>query len=622
MTGHTGYNRRRDGNSRGYADTAAEATAVVVLLAARAFLRRRSGAPPMPPESPIGDGAWSWFGDPRAVTHNGRPTSAGSTTRATSRSAPTTTRAGTRSPRCSPRGSTATTTRTRRSRSGPTGASSSSTRATSGRRCTTGSQPPEDVSSWEAPQTLPTTCPAIRGYTYPNPVRLAERGAPTCSGAGELQPHLLDPGRRLGPWSAGRNLMVKPNERPYAKFAESGGDTIHVAYTNAHPNEFPSVNVHYARIRAGADRAGQGADRHAAGAPSHRGGRPDLRRAGAAWVHDVAADTAGNPVIVFAELPVGGRPPLPLRALDRGRLGGATRSPPRAAPSARTAVRPTTRAGSRSTTRIPRASISPARPARAGRSRPGRPHEDRGGGGGRADETCAVSGGMGPFGGPSVIWMHGSSPNYVVHVAAFTAARTCRRGRRGARAAGLGRSRCASTGRSPATPTARSGPGRGTSGTGRAGPGNPPTPTRERALLPRRSRMTAGRRPSVARRGDHGRPAGCAGPCTAAAQAAPPLTAPSIRRTRPPSGTSSTGRPRGTEPSRPRGSRATMLSTRSRPPSGPRARPALPLPARRQRVRHGEGRDRVMIAGSTAGPDAYRDALLGDTRPCRLPAPR
>ena len=31
-----------------------------------------SAAPAVAAERPIGDGAWSWFGDPRAVTHDGR----------------------------------------------------------------------------------------------------------------------------------------------------------------------------------------------------------------------------------------------------------------------------------------------------------------------------------------------------------------------------------------------------------------------------------------------------------------------------------------------------------------------------------------------------------------------
>jgi len=35
---------------------------------------------------------------------------------------------------------------------------------------------PEDVSAWEAPQTVPVNTPGIRGYTYPNPVRLAAEG--------------------------------------------------------------------------------------------------------------------------------------------------------------------------------------------------------------------------------------------------------------------------------------------------------------------------------------------------------------------------------------------------------------------------------------------------------------
>src|ERR687895_2430696 len=164
---------------------------------------------------------------------------------------------------------------------------------------------PEDVTSWEAPQTVPVNTPGIRGYTYPNPVRLE----------GEGQTYLFWRGGNYNPtfsvqadgsssWSPARNLILMPGERPYVKYASSGGDTIHVAYTNAHPGEFGDVNVYYARVRAGrVERAG-GQQVGALSAPIAPADG-DLVYDGVepAWVHDVAADAAGRPVVLLASFP-------------------------------------------------------------------------------------------------------------------------------------------------------------------------------------------------------------------------------------------------------------------------------------------------------------------------------
>ena len=133
-----------------------------------------------------------------------------------------------------------------------------------------------------------------------------------------------------------------PGERPYVKYDTSGGDTIHVAYTNAHPNEFPDVNIYYARVRDGKIERVGGEQIGSLDDPiSPAEGNLVYDGAEQAWVHDVGADSSGRPVIVFAS--PGHRPPLPLRALD-GSRGTSTRSRRPAGRSARTAAPPTTRA--------------------------------------------------------------------------------------------------------------------------------------------------------------------------------------------------------------------------------------------------------------------------------------
>lgn len=99
--------------------------------------------------------------------------------------------------------------------------------------------------------------------------------------------------------------MFRANERPYTKYAQSGGDTIHVAYTNAHPNEFPSVNVYYARIRAGKIERANGQEIGTLAAPiAPEAGDLIFDGAEPSWVHDVAAEPGtGRPVILFASFP-------------------------------------------------------------------------------------------------------------------------------------------------------------------------------------------------------------------------------------------------------------------------------------------------------------------------------
>jgi PKD repeat protein len=165
---------------------------------------------------------------------------------------------------------------------------------------------PGDLRAWDPPQTVPVNVPGIRGYTYPNPIRLeAENRTYLFWRGGNYNPTFSTQADGSNLWSPARNLMVQPGERPYVKYASSGGDTIHVAYTNAHPTEFPDVNIYYARVRAGRIERADGSDVGSLeGAPIAPGdGDRVFDRAEQSWVHDVSADSAGRPVIVFASFP-------------------------------------------------------------------------------------------------------------------------------------------------------------------------------------------------------------------------------------------------------------------------------------------------------------------------------
>ena len=263
-------------------------------------------APAGAAERSVGDGAWSWFGDPRAVTHDGR-TYVGwvdqeGDVKVSSYDHTTGERV----------------TAMLQARLNKDDHANPSVHVRPDGRLVVFysrhvgpsmhyriSSQPEDITSWGPAQVIPTNSPGIRGYTYPNPIRLE----------GENATYLFWRGGNYNPtfsvqpdgettWSPARTLITMPGERPYVKYDSSGGDTIHLAYTNAHPNEFASVNIYYARVRAGKIERVGGQQIGALDDPiSPAEGDLIYDAAEPAWVHDVAADSAGRPVIVFASFP-------------------------------------------------------------------------------------------------------------------------------------------------------------------------------------------------------------------------------------------------------------------------------------------------------------------------------
>ena len=258
---------------------------------------------------PIGDGGWSWFGDPRAVTYTGAHTRTyvgwvdlEGDIKVSSYDHPTGERV----------------TATLQARLNQDDHANPSIQVRPDGRLVVYysrhvgpamhyrvSTNPEDVTSWSAPQTIPTNTSGIRGYTYPNPIRLASEGATYLFWrGGNYNPTFSVQQDGSSAWSPARTLVTMPGERPYAKFDSSGGDTIHVAYTNAHPGEFSDVNIYYARIRAGKIERVDGTQIGSLDDPITPGeGDHVYDPAEPTWVHDVAADSSGRPVIVFAAFP-------------------------------------------------------------------------------------------------------------------------------------------------------------------------------------------------------------------------------------------------------------------------------------------------------------------------------
>jgi len=168
---------------------------------------------------------------------------------------------------------------------------------------------PEDVTSWGPERTLPTNTRGDLGYTYPNPIHLsAERRTYLFWRGGQWWPAFS---RRPtgGKWSQARTILRIPGQRPYLKFHSDGVRTIHIAYTEGNPGSFVN-SVYYLRFegdafyRADGGRVARLADLPLA--PSAGDRVYDARPGGVrAWVWDIAARRDGRPVIVYVLLPDG-----------------------------------------------------------------------------------------------------------------------------------------------------------------------------------------------------------------------------------------------------------------------------------------------------------------------------
>jgi len=171
---------------------------------------------------------------------------------------------------------------------------------------------PEDVTAWEPEQTVGTNTPGPWGYTYPNPVQLSAEGNRVWLfwRGGNFNPTFSTSGDGLA-WTPASTLVSVPGQRPYVKVASNGVDTIDFAFTQGHPRDVASA-IYYARYQAGSLRRANGAVIAPLASlpivPSQADRLYDpARHYGArAWVHDVASDALGRPVVVYATFPAPG----------------------------------------------------------------------------------------------------------------------------------------------------------------------------------------------------------------------------------------------------------------------------------------------------------------------------
>jgi hypothetical protein len=167
---------------------------------------------------------------------------------------------------------------------------------------------PEDIASWGAVGQIRSTIRGPNGFTYPNPIILRSEDnrlylfwrAADYSQAFETR-------TASGRWSKAHLMISQPGQRPYVKYGSNGSDTIAMAFTNGHPRN-TLTSIYFAEYRDGWLRGASGRLIKRMGTGAIRPDQGDVvynaKATGApSWVWDVAIDRAGRPVIVYATFP-------------------------------------------------------------------------------------------------------------------------------------------------------------------------------------------------------------------------------------------------------------------------------------------------------------------------------
>ena len=167
------------------------------------------------------------------------------------------------------------------------------------------SKEPEDISSWGDEMEVDTN----GGYSdFVNAVQLAKEGDKI---------YLFRRGDNFSVysdavhWTPARKLIQRWKEKrghaPYLKVASNGQDTIHLAFTDAHPTELNN-SVYYACYRNGTFYKADGSkirDVESLPLNSAEADRVyDANRSGVtAWLWDIATTGSGDPVITYVAYP-------------------------------------------------------------------------------------------------------------------------------------------------------------------------------------------------------------------------------------------------------------------------------------------------------------------------------
>lgn len=163
---------------------------------------------------------------------------------------------------------------------------------------------PGAINDWTPAKKLAVNAPGELGYTYPNPISLTEDKTFLAWRGGCWKPTFAI--REGTTWGNAREIVQGPNgQRPYAKYAggRPGSGVVHMCYTESHPRQ-SQTGVHCLEYKdrrfskANGERVAGLAELPIPAANGDPVYRYDPKY-GKAWVMDVADDGEGRPVVIF-----------------------------------------------------------------------------------------------------------------------------------------------------------------------------------------------------------------------------------------------------------------------------------------------------------------------------------
>jgi hypothetical protein len=168
---------------------------------------------------------------------------------------------------------------------------------------------PFSINGFGRVRTVPTNVPGGLGYTYPNPIQLKDKLWLFWRG-GNWNPTFswTEDGLK---WAPARELVFFGHgQRPYAKYVGDGNRQIHGIFTNGHPTDWKN-SLFYMRYEAGNFFEASGARIGSISSVPFHTTKFDLvyrfsPSGGRAWGHDIALTPEGRPRIVYTRR-VGGR---------------------------------------------------------------------------------------------------------------------------------------------------------------------------------------------------------------------------------------------------------------------------------------------------------------------------
>jgi len=161
---------------------------------------------------------------------------------------------------------------------------------------------PYSINGFGKVHTVPTNAPGDLGYTYPNPIQLHDKLWLFWRG-GNWNPTFswTDDGQT---WAPAREFVYFGHgQRPYAKYVGDGNRRIHAIFTDGHPENWKN-SLHYVRYEAEGLYAMSGRKIGTLDdVPIHTSKLDPIYKysdkGGRAWGHDIALTAEGRPRVVY-----------------------------------------------------------------------------------------------------------------------------------------------------------------------------------------------------------------------------------------------------------------------------------------------------------------------------------